>query len=105
MKLSSFPKGTPKTHFSGFSFHLKRLRFVNVSDKSDMRSSLTQDLMMTSSTYASTFVRALQALLHCSLIGCAGILQPKGHRDVAVGSRRCDERCLESIRFIQAYLM
>src|SRR5438128_7852317 len=37
MKLSSFPDGTPKTHFSGFSFHLKRLRFVNVSDRSDMR--------------------------------------------------------------------
>ena len=54
MKPSNFPDGTPKTHFSGFNFHLKRLRLVNVSDRSDMRSSLTRDLMTTSSTYAST---------------------------------------------------
>src|SRR5436190_23769968 len=54
MKPSSFPEGTPKTHFSGFNFHLKHLRFVNVSDRSDMRSSFTRDLMTTSSMYAST---------------------------------------------------
>src|SRR5205809_6514620 len=54
MKPSNFPDGTPKTHFPGFNFHLKRLKFVNVSDRSDTRSSLTRDLMTTSSTYAST---------------------------------------------------
>src|SRR5438045_1367333 len=54
MKPSSFPEGTPKTHFSGFNFHLKHLKFVNILDRSDTRSSLTWDLMMTSSTYAST---------------------------------------------------
>src|SRR5881394_982700 len=54
MKPSNFPEGTPKTHFSGFNFHLKHLKFVNVSDRLDMRSSLTRDLMATSSTYAST---------------------------------------------------
>src|SRR5438128_11567642 len=54
MKPSSFPEGTPKTHFSGFNFHLKRLKFANVSDRSDIRSSFTWDLMTTSSTYAFT---------------------------------------------------
>src|SRR6266498_2985726 len=53
-KPSSFPEGTPKKHFAGFNFHLKRLKFVNFSDRLDMRSSLTRDLMTTSSTYAST---------------------------------------------------
>src|SRR5437762_12082401 len=38
MKPSSFPEGSPKTHFSGFSFHLKRLKFANVLDMSDMGS-------------------------------------------------------------------
>src|SRR6266540_5150281 len=51
-KSSSFPEGTPKTHFSGFNFHLKHHKFVNVSDRSDMRSYLTRDLMTTTSTYA-----------------------------------------------------
>src|SRR6266511_955891 len=32
MKPSSFPEGTPKTHFLGFRFHLKHLKFVNISD-------------------------------------------------------------------------
>src|SRR6266498_2924138 len=37
MKPSNFPDGTPKTHFSGFNFHLKRLRLANVSDRSEER--------------------------------------------------------------------
>src|SRR6266540_2180615 len=55
MKPRSFPDGTPKTHFSGFNFHLKRFKLVNVSDRSDTRSSLTRDLMTMSSTYIPTF--------------------------------------------------
>src|SRR6266508_3199851 len=53
MKPSNFPEGTPKTHFLGFNFHLKHLKFRNVSDRSDMRSYLTRDLMTMSSMYAS----------------------------------------------------
>src|SRR5438128_10623690 len=57
MKPSNFPEGTPKVHFSGFNFHLKHLRLPNVSDRSAIRSSLTQDFMTPSSTYLSTLRR------------------------------------------------
>ena len=35
---SSFPFGTPKTHFSGFSLLLNLWRFANVAAKSAVRS-------------------------------------------------------------------
>ena len=54
MKPSSFPAGTPKTHFSGFSLMSYALRLSNVSLKSSTRVSTCLDLMTTSSTYAST---------------------------------------------------
>src|SRR6266508_768934 len=47
----------------------------------------------------------VQAPLHGSLIGCACILQAERHRDVAVGSERRDERCLDAIRLGQADLV
>jgi hypothetical protein len=37
MNLSNFPAGTPKTHFSGLSFHWYRLRLLKTSCKSSMK--------------------------------------------------------------------
>src|SRR6266498_3694711 len=97
MKSSSFPEGTPKTHFSGFNFHLKCLKFSNISDRSDKRSSLTRDLMMTTDDdiidvcFHVAAELIMQAPLYGSLIGCACVLQPERHRHVAVGSKRHDE--------------
>jgi hypothetical protein len=34
---SNFPAGTPKTHFSGLSFHRYRLRLLKTSCKSSMK--------------------------------------------------------------------
>src|SRR5207237_5539988 len=65
MKPSNFPEGTPKTHFLGFNFHLKRLKFSNISDRLDKRSSLTRDLMTMSSTYASTLRQSCSFRLLC----------------------------------------
>src|SRR5438105_9079851 len=48
---------------------------------------------------------AMQAPLHCSLISHASIFQPKGHRDIAVGSERCYERHLDAIGLSQADLV
>ena len=50
MKPSSFPAGTPKTHFVGFNFHWNRLRLLKVSVKSVIRLYKSFVLMITSST-------------------------------------------------------
>jgi hypothetical protein len=47
---SNFPAGTPKTHFSGLSFHRYRLRLLKTSYKSSMKFSEFSVLITTSST-------------------------------------------------------
>jgi hypothetical protein len=50
MNPSNFPAGTPKTHFSGLSFHRYRLRLLKTSYKSSMKFSEFSVLITTSST-------------------------------------------------------
>jgi hypothetical protein len=52
-KLRSMPLGTPKTHFSGFSFTLCCHSFVNTSVRSGTRSPIFLDLTTMLSMYAS----------------------------------------------------
>ena len=54
MNPSSFPVGTPKTHFSGLSRMSYVQRLSNVRCKSSTNESTCLVLMTTSSTYAST---------------------------------------------------
>jgi hypothetical protein len=50
MNPSNFRAGTPKTHFSGLSFHRYRLRLLKTSYKSSMKLSEFSVLITTSST-------------------------------------------------------
>jgi hypothetical protein len=50
MNLSNFPAGTPKTHFSGLSFHRYHLKLLKTSCKSSMKFSEFSVLITTSST-------------------------------------------------------
>ena len=54
MKPSSFPAGTPKTHFSGLSLMSYVHRLSNVSLRSSIKDSACLVLMTMLSTYAST---------------------------------------------------
>jgi hypothetical protein len=50
MNPSNFPAGTPKTRFSGLSFHRYRLKLLKTSYKSSMKFSEFSVLITTSST-------------------------------------------------------
>jgi hypothetical protein len=47
----------------------------------------------------------LQARLHAPLIGGSGVLQPEGHRHVAIYPVRGDERHLVFVFYLQPYLI
>jgi hypothetical protein len=74
-KPRSIPLGTPKTHFSGFSFTPCCRSFTKTSVRSGTRSHVL---------FYDAAYQLPEDASHASLESCARILEPEGHRLITV---------------------
>jgi hypothetical protein len=91
-KPRSMPLGTPKMHFSGFSFTPCCRSFVNTSVMSGTRSPVFQlDYDVVDVRFYDAAYQLPEDASHASLESSARIFEPKGHRLIAVRAEWSNE--------------
>jgi hypothetical protein len=101
------PRGTLKTHFSGFNFTLLARRQSNATRRSLTRSSaflVFHDYVVYVSLNGSPDVVS-EDVLHTSLVCSARVSEAKRHRHVAEHSERRDERSRKLVGLLHLYLV
>jgi hypothetical protein len=108
MKPRSFPSGTPKTDFSGFtSMPLVSSKVIKgllkVADQVGSFPGHDLDVIDVSVHVPANLV--LQASLHRTLIGGTCVFQTKSHGDIAVSAKRGDKGGHRLVRLLHPDLM
>jgi hypothetical protein len=101
------PRGTPKTHFSGFNFTLLARRQPNAMLRSPTRSSaflvFYDDVVYVRVDGPPDVVS--ENVLHATLVRCTRVPEAEWHRDVAKHPERRDQRSRELVGLLHLYLV